>query len=1270
MAGNAAIQNGCQAAVLSEWDTNDGPHQRRERPLVRCVINGQTITIKRHHLCRWRLGTGIQNAVVLLLSCCLAAAVTAPGPACGQTAEDFDKLDAQCWKLIGAGRYAEAEQSAERLRRWAQGPLAEQPIRLATACNTLGVIRINQGRYHEAEPLCKQALEIRRRLLGPTHRHVAASFFNVAEIYREQARLAEAEPLYKQALRIDREILGPEHSSVADSLNGLANLYTEQGRYAEAEQSLKDALNIRRKRLGDEHRNVADNLNNLACLYHDLSRYAEAARLHEQALEIRRKKLGDEHPLVAGSLSNLACVYNGQGRYAEAERLSKEALQIRQKRLGDDHPDLASSVNALACSYLQQGRYIEAERLQEQSLETTRRALGSEHPRVAASLNNLASVYLDQGRYEKAEPLLVEALRLRRQTLGDEHSTVAQSLNNLASLYWSQGRYGECEPLDQEALAIRRNVFGDESPVVAESLDNMACVYLDQGRYSEAEPFFRRALGVSNKLFGGDHPNVATHMNGLGRLYLAQKRYAEAESYFTEALRIRRKVFGSEHPNVAAVLNNLAVLHMGQRDFADAESLHKEDLRISRKWLGDADPTMAIKLNNLANLYDKQGRHAEAEPLVKEALEIRRKALGDTHPDLAGNLHDLACHYRILGQFDEAEELAREARAIAQIGVCRPMLVAPIYWNLARIYWETDRRGEAIHSLEEALRALEKQRETVSGGDLERAQYFGGWNHWYSLMVAWQRELGRLGEVFQTMERARARTFLDQMRTVGLDLLADLPEEEAEILRQKESQAAGRVAAAQKQLEVLHIRRDFSPQQKEQERERLLAELNRAQFAYTRAYADIRNASPAYRLAVRDAQKPVSFDHLALWASDQRTLVLEYLLGREGGYVLVVPPGGSPRVNILTLDDAQAKLLGVEPGPLTADRMENVLRREDGTGVLQQLRDPAKANEAADRRAALWKALVPAPEHVAILQGAYQRLVVLPDPSLAQLPFETLIVQAGDDPKYLLDVGPPILYAPSATILMNLAERESASGDTTRPALLTIGDCRYDEGSHLDDADVLAQLAPGSRYTSVGGRLAPLPYSAREVQWVADVFQNQGVSVAWLKDDWATEETVRHNVSDRRIVHFACHGLVDQEYGNLFGALALTPGPKADDPNDDGFLTLAEIYELNLKGCELAILSACDTNYGPHQRGEGVWALSRGFLVAGSRRVVASNWLVDDEAAPNLMSYFCSILAKAEAAGEKPDYAEALWKAKRWLRSREQWQSPYYWGSFVLIGPS
>ncbi|MCA9007721.1 MAG: CHAT domain-containing protein, partial [Planctomycetaceae bacterium] len=104
-------------------------------------------------------------------------------------------------------------------------------------------------------------------------------------------------------------------------------------------------------------------------------------------------------------------------------------------------------------------------------------------------------------------------------------------------------------------------------------------------------------------------------------------------------------------------------------------------------------------------------------------------------------------------------------------------------------------------------------------------------------------------------------------------------------------------------------------------------------------------------------------------------------------------------------------------------------------------------------------------------------------------------------------------------------------------------------------------------------------------------------------------------------------------------------------------------------GCELAILSACETNYGPQQKGEGVWSLSRGFLVAGARRVVASNWLVDDEAAASMMSYYCGYLAQAEEEQQKPDYVQALHDARKWVREQKKWSSPYYWASFVHVGP-
>ena len=67
--------------------------------------------------------------------------------------------------------------------------------------------------------------------------------------------------------------------------------------------------------------------------------------------------------------------------------------------------------------------------------------------------------------------------------------------------------------------------------------------------------------------------------------------------------------------------------------------------------------------------------------------------------------------------------------------------------------------------------------------------------------------------------------------------------------------------------------------------------------------------------------------------------------------------------------------------------------------------------------------------------------------------------------------------------------------------------------------------------------------------------------------------------------------------------------------------------------------------------------------------MVASNWLVDDEAAASLVSVFCSIIANGAKAGQV-DHAQALHDAKLWVRNQSKWQSPYYWGTFVLVGPN
>jgi CHAT domain-containing protein len=102
--------------------------------------------------------------------------------------------------------------------------------------------------------------------------------------------------------------------------------------------------------------------------------------------------------------------------------------------------------------------------------------------------------------------------------------------------------------------------------------------------------------------------------------------------------------------------------------------------------------------------------------------------------------------------------------------------------------------------------------------------------------------------------------------------------------------------------------------------------------------------------------------------------------------------------------------------------------------------------------------------------------------------------------------------------------------------------------------------------------------------------------------------------------------------GLVLAGANLPPGP--DVLRDDrGILTGEAIAGLDLRGLDLAVLSACDTGLGESAAGEGVFGLQRAFHLGGCRNVVASLWKVDDKPTAALMALFYHHLW---AEGEPP----------------------------------
>ena len=109
------------------------------------------------------------------------------------------------------------------------------------------------------------------------------------------------------------------------------------------------------------------------------------------------------------------------------------------------------------------------------------------------------------------------------------------------------------------------------------------------------------------------------------------------------------------------------------------------------------------------------------------------------------------------------------------------------------------------------------------------------------------------------------------------------------------------------------------------------------------------------------------------------------------------------------------------------------------------------------------------------------------------------------------------------------------------------------------------------------------------------------------------------DLSKYRIIHFATHSFLDSMHPELSG-IALSMLDR-QGKSQEGFLRSHEVFNLKL-GAELVVLSGCRTGLGKEVKGEGLYGMTRGFMYAGSKRVLVSLWDVQDQATARLMTDF------------------------------------------------
>lgn len=400
---------------------------------------------------------------------------------------------------------------------------------------------------------------------------------------------------------------------------------------------------------------------------------------------------------------------------------------------------------------------------------------------------------------QKAEAL--DAARAAANRIKEKNDPAWEAIGHLAfgAAYASVGNMASAiAEYNQASQAFKAQ---DDKSGEATALNNLGLIYSARGELGLALDYFRKSL----KLFQANNDNDALMtgyaLNNIGTIYARRGEPVTALHHFEKAL-----AFANQHNDKrlkAAVLSGMADAYFLMNNREYALNLFKEIAATFREIEEPAHEAEA--LINLADAYGAMGRYQEALDALRPALESRRLAedpglegyvlremgyvytnMGDrsnaiehlaaalSKLETAGDAGGQVDLYGALasisvrdGDYQKAEDLYRKGLAVARTEGLRQseMLI------LAGLGLLHEKRGDLAQAesfydqelaVNESLRSSARIEEFKSGVS---SLYAG----LLSPAILLKFKLGKCADAFELAERARARTFLDQMNSAHVD---------------------------------------------------------------------------------------------------------------------------------------------------------------------------------------------------------------------------------------------------------------------------------------------------------------------------------------------------------------------------------------------------------------------------------------------------------------------------------------------------------------------
>jgi CHAT domain-containing protein len=798
-----------------------------------------------------------------------------------------------------------------------------------------------------------------------------------------------------------------------------------------------------------------------------------------------------------------------------------------------------------------------------------------------------------------------------------------------------------------KALEAQEEVYAEkaEEPL-GKTFANLGLFYRITGQYTTSLPYLRRAnaiftdLGIYDRKHNNQQQLVKLwHATGdvgraeeLLRVMLSEAREEKtkggdlwsATSAEAETLRLlgeqasQAEQYANGLPDFAAAavlfeelgdLASLLMTYMGQGRALYHLEQYDEAREITRKALALAKPyelnyDKGVMYNLLALIDSKQLDFTQARKLQQMGENYARE---ENSPLLLAVLVNTDAEIS-LGEIDFTNAANRSAEAIALLTdgwSYNSEAALPSLEEIGRSEFKPEVlkflaiRADILHKAGDVAGAMEVIRLTDQLADLLRLDFNGQVSNlfWrqevlplYELGIGLSREANDPESTLYFLEKSRSILLLEALLT-------------ADVRETVSPELAGQLASAEHELRLL--------------RRKSVVEDADAQAETARQVVALSDTLQQLRTTLAD-RYPTARELLAnlklVDISGARALLKQGIWDRQVHFFM-----GEENTTAFSLTATEVKTVDLGPTEELDTLVRRVLAFYTSAGAIDQ----APTDFIAANYAVYQKLLAP------LDIGEGERLLVIPDGTLAYLPFAALVSDSDD----------ASLATASYLIRRNLV---SFAQSTT-----VLGQQLKGRGAANDGAFAFSPFI-----SELPNSTAPaLPFSEAEITGLQN---NYGAT--WLSGVDASRTGLLTGLADRSIVHLSTHAYASTDQREQPRILTAT------EP-----VYLSDIFGLRLQA-DLVTLSACQSNIGPLAHGEGVLGLGRAFTAAGAGGVVASLWSLNDRAAAEIVIGFYDQLA---GGAPKP---VALHQAQLAYLNREDMpaylKSPYYWAGLTYYGDS